>query len=99
MVCIGEFIYKGVEKREGGTFTNDKGQNINYDASYLLKVDELTDSGAYERKLKISKDNTMLVDKLKAKKFYEKINLRCEIVFSNSNVRVIPVDLVDSNNK
>lgn len=93
MLAVSEFIYKGVEKRDGGEFINDKGTSIKYDASYVLKVDELTPEGVFERKLKINKDNTALVEKLKTKKFYDKVVLECEIKFSGSSARVIPVSL------
>ena len=95
MLAVSEFIYKGVEKREGGEFINDKGQSIKYDASYVLKVDELTPEGIYEMKVKIDKNNTALVDKIKAKNFYDKIKLECEIKFSGSQARVIPVSLIE----
>lgn len=100
MNCVGEFIYKGIEKREGGEFTNDKGQNIKYNESYILKIDESTDKGIFERKLKIDLKNNSLIDKLKNKKPYEPIKLLCDINFFGNNVKVVPVDLyVDSNNK
>lgn len=100
MRSIGEFIYKGIEKRDGGEFTNDKGQNIKYNESYVLKVDESTEKGIFERRLKIDVNNTALVDKLKAKKPYEPIKLLCDITFYGNSVKVIPVDLyIDSNNK
>lgn len=100
MKSVGEFIYKGIEKRSGGEFTNDKGQNIKYNESYILKVDESTEKGIFERRLKIDVNNNYLIDKLKNKKPYESIKLLCDINFFGNNVKVVPVDLyVDSNNK
>lgn len=100
MKCVGEFKFKGLEKRDGGEFTNDKGQNIKYNESYILKVDESTQKGIYERKLKIDVNNTYLLDKLKLKKPYDPIKLVCDITFYGNSVKVIPVDLyIDSNNK
>ena len=49
MKCVGKFKFKGLVKREGGSFTNDRGQEITYKESYLLKVDESTENGIYER--------------------------------------------------
>lgn len=98
MICKGEFVFKGVEKRDAGSFTNDKGQAVNYDMAYVLKVDEISENGIFERKLKIDKANSVLLSKLKNLKPYDKINLICDVVLYGSNARVIPVDL-DSNNK
>lgn len=98
MKCKGEFVFKSVEKRDGGSFTNDKGQAVNYDMAYVLKVDELTQNGIFERKLKIDKANSVLLNKLQSLKPYEKINLICDVVLYGANARVIPVD-IDSNNK
>lgn len=99
MQCKGDFIYKSVEKREGGTFTNGNGQDINYDMAYILKVDEVTQNGIYERKLKIDKSNNTLLTKLGQLKPYDHITLLCDIVLYGANARVIPIDLVNSNNK
>ncbi len=98
MKCKGEFVYKSIEKREGGSFTNDKGQAINYDMAYVLKVDEVSQNGIFERKLKIDKNNTVLLNKLQNVKPYDKITLICDVSLYGANAKVIPVD-IDSNNK
>lgn len=98
MKCRGEFVFKSIEKREGGSFTNDKGQAVNYDMAYLLKVDEVSQNGINERKLKIDKNNTVLLNKLQNLKPYDKINLICDVVLYGANAKVIPID-IDSNNK
>lgn len=98
MKCKGEFVYKSVEKREGGSFTNEKGEAVSYDMAYILKVDEITQDGIYERKLKVDKNNTVLLNKLQNIKPYDKIYLICDVVLYGANAKVVPVDL-DSNNK
>ena len=52
MYCKGTLIFKSIEKRSGGTFKNDKGQDVNYDASYVIKADEVKDKEVNERKFK-----------------------------------------------
>ena len=99
MKCVGEFIFKGIEKRDGGEFVNPQGQTIKYDESYILKVDEKTEKGIYERRLKISKENTSLIEKFKSLKDYQAIKIGCEVNFYGNKVTVIPVELFDSNNK
>lgn len=100
MQAIGDFIFKSLERKEGGSFENDKGQTINYNSSYSLKVDEIIEgSDVNERKLKVDEKNKVLIEKLKSKKLYEPIKLKCDVQFYGSVAKVIPVDLIDSNNK
>ena len=35
-----EVVFKSVTTREGGEFTNDKGQVIKYDPSFVIKFDD-----------------------------------------------------------
>jgi len=99
MQARGKFIFKSLERKDGGKFTNERGQEVNYDASYQLKVDENKDGVINERKLKISQKNDVLIQKLMKKNPYEPIELLCDIDFYGSVCKVIPVDLIDSNNK
>lgn len=100
MKSVGEFIFRGIEKRDGGKFINDKGQEIEYDAKYVLKVDEIGSDGSInERKLNVDIKNTSLVDKLKQLKPYEKIKIECDIVMYQNTAKVVPVAISDSNNK
>ena len=52
MQARGKFVFKSLERKEGGKFINEKGEEINYGASYQLKVDENKDGVINERKLK-----------------------------------------------
>ena len=58
MKCKGEFIFRGIERREGGNFINEKGDTISYKPSYKVKVDEVTEKGVFERVLKVAEENT-----------------------------------------
>ena len=51
MKCNGKFVFRGLGKKEGGEFINERGIKVKYDASYVLKLDEEIDGKAYERKL------------------------------------------------
>ena len=100
MQAKGNFIFKSLELKDGGKFTNERGQIVDYPESYQLKVDEQSNDGSInERKLKISKNNDVLIQKLKKKQAYDRIELLCDVQFYGSIARVIPVDLIDSNNK
>lgn len=100
MKAYGKLIYKSLEKRDGGEFTNDRGQNIKFDESYVLKVDENLDGSIGEHKLKVDKNNIGLVDQLKALKPYTEIELECNVVMYQNSCKLIPVSLKSgSNNK
>lgn len=99
MKAKGEFVFKGLEKRDGGEFLNDKGQKVSYKEAYVLKVDEIVDGSINERKLKVDTGNTSLIDSLKKLKPYDKIELECDVVLYNNSAKVVPVAICNSNNK
>lgn len=99
MKSIAKLIYKGIEKKDGGEFVNDKGQKIKYDGSYVLKADEQTENGIYERRFKIPLNNVSLIESLKLKKAYDEITVNFDIQMFGNNVRIVPIGLFDSNNK
>ena len=95
MKCVGKFKFKGLVKREGGSFTNDKGQEINYNASYLLKVDESTENGIYERGFKVA-DDSSLVPSLLQLKPYQDITLEFDVILYNSSIKLVPIAIKNS---
>ena len=99
MLCAGNFVFKSIGERKAGEFLNDKGQTIKYDTCYLLKVDEQTDKGIFERQLKVNKDNQVILNQLRSKKTYDKINIQFDVVLYNGGVRIIPLQLLEVNNK
>lgn len=92
MYCKGIVMYKGVEKREGGTFSNN-GQNINYDACYVIKFDEINEGKINERKLKFPLNNKLLFDKFSKFKPYTNVLITCDVVFGQSACRLVPIDV------
>lgn len=99
MKCSGKFIFRGLDKREGGEFTNERNQLIKFDGSYVLKLDEVTEDGVFERKLKFPLTNTLLLDKVKNLKVYDEVNVLCDISFYNNQVKLIPIDVALVSNK
>lgn len=100
MRAKGEFVFKGLDKRDGGKFLNDKGKEISYGEAYILKVDEVTANDISERKLKVDANNTFLIDELKKLKPYDKITLECDVLLYQNSAKVVPVAVKsDSNNK
>lgn len=97
MVAMGKVIYRGIELRQGGSFTNSQGKEVKYNPSYVLKVDEEVEGKTYERKLKIAEDNMTLVRRFQELKNYTPLTLQCEVKMFLSRVTLVPVDFtVDS---
>lgn len=90
MNCKGNFVFKGVEKKDGGTFTDDKGKDVKYDACYLLKVDEIIDGKANDRRFRIALDNKNIVETLKNVSLYTAITITFDVVIYATRVRLIP---------
>ena len=88
MKCQNNVVFKSVEERVGGTFTNEKGQTINYDKSYLVRFDEEVDGSIQERKVKFKGSNASLFSKFKTLKAYDKINLIFEVTLQNSGCKL-----------
>lgn len=86
-------VFKGLAKREGGEFTNDRGQKVTYDESYLLKFDEEVNGEVFERRLKFPITNKQLANKLKDLDIYSKIVLICDVQLYASSAKIVPVDL------
>lgn len=93
MRCNGIFVFKSVTKRDGGSFTNDKGEEIHYDDSYVLKVDEVSDE-IRERKFKFPCTNKKLYEDLCKLDSYSKICIDFEVVIYNNSCKLLPFSLI-----
>ncbi len=93
MKCKGNFVFKSITHKPGGTFKNANGEEISYKPSYVLKVDELGNNNEInERKFKIAEDKIQLINTLKALEAYTKINLDFNVtIYTNS----ISLELID----
>lgn len=93
MKCQGKFRYRGLEKKDAGTFVNAQGQKIDYPAKYILKLDEVGEEGIEERCFKVSLDSTF-VPKILNTKIYDEVTIEFDIQFSkNGSTSLIPVDI------
>lgn len=95
MRCKGNFVFKSLDKRAGGEFTNDKGDVIKYDDAYVLKVDEDTNNGIMKRKFKFPTTNTVFADNLKGLEPYTRVCIEFDISFYGSQVKALPLCLVE----
>lgn len=88
-----EGVFKGVSKRDGGEFTNDKGQVVQYEPSYVVKFDETVNGEIQERRLKFPITNNALKHKLSELEPYSKFTLLCDVQLFSANAKVVPMDM------
>lgn len=93
MICKGVVIFKGIEKREGGTFKGQNGQEIKYDAQNVVKFDENTNGKYDERKLKFPTSNTYLANKFAGIKPYTEVFMECDVLLSNNSCKLVPINV------
>ena len=93
MNCNGVFNFRGIEKREGGSFTNSEGKVIDYKPSYVVFVDEDVNGKIFERKFKFPIENEALYRKFSELDIYDKIEVYFDINFIGTSVRLVPYDV------
>lgn len=93
MKCEGSFIFKGIEKRDGGEFTNERGQKIVFKPTYQISLDEIVNGKAEPRTFKFPADNQFLADKFKSLKLYAGVIVNFEIELYKTNIKITPYDV------
>lgn len=87
MKCQGNFVFKTLTHRDGGTFKNTDGNEVNYPSAYILKVDENLSNGEInEHKFKIDEKNSILVNAFKEFDAYQKIVLEFEVTLYTNRI-------------
>lgn len=82
MIATGYFTFKSFKKRDEGSFVTQDGELINFNAAYILKFDEVTETGeVFERQTKVDLDNVHLISKLSKIKIYQPITLKFQAEF------------------
>lgn len=102
MKCQGVFIFKSIQSKEGGSFTNQNGQPIVYKPSYEVKFDDLVDNVPTERKIKVSEDETTLIQKIKELKPYTRYLFTFDVNFISKGTSLKLLDIAstkDNSNK
>ena len=96
MKCQGNFVFKTLTHRQGGTFKNSEGNEVNYPSAYILKVDETLSNGEInEHKFKIDEKNTLLVNVLKDYKAYQELVLEFEVTLYTNRIGFEVVNVID----
>lgn len=99
MKCKGQFVFKSLTHRAGGTFKNENGDDVNYQPAYILKVDEVEGDEINERKFKIPEDKIVLINDLKTLEAYQKIILDFQLTIFTSRISLEPIGVdVDIDN-
>lgn len=99
MKCKGQFVFKSLTHRAGGTFKNENGDDVNYPSAYILKVDEIEDGEINERKFKIPEDKTVFINDLRLLEAYQKIVLEFKLTIFASRISLEPIDVeIDNEN-
>lgn len=95
MKCTGKFVFKSINKRDGGTFTNADGKEVSYDDAYLIRADEETETGIQERKFKFPCTNKKLYEDLNLLEPYTRIELEFDVSLYNNQAKLLPISLVE----
>lgn len=92
MKAKGTFMYKGVSQREGGTFKNEKGEEVAYKPCMTLTCDEILDDGTgKERKFKFQDGQTALVNDFRVLDLYTKIEIEFDLAMYTNRCVVTPI--------
>jgi len=94
MKVKGLFMFKSIQKREKGSFTNkETGEIIEYGSCYVLVADEVDESGKItERRFKVDEEANYLVGQLSTLDPYTKIEIEFDIALYSSNAKLTPVN-------
>jgi len=93
MKCKGEFIFRGIERKDGGNFINEKGETISYKPSFRVKVDEQTERGLIERTFKLAEEDVQLANDFRVLDNYQKIIITFDVVLYGTKVSLVPEDV------
>lgn len=94
MKCEGNFIFKGLGERAGGKFINEKGREVTYSSSNVIKVDELLNGKPVERIFKFSKEDTTLEENFKKIDLYADVTIEFDIRIYKNSVNLVPIDVI-----
>lgn len=91
MNCKGDFVFKGVKRKDKGEFINDDGKRIEYPAKFQIKVDEIVDGEASERLFNFGEENVDLYAQLSKISCYTKVCLHFDVKLYVNASRLVPI--------
>lgn len=83
MICSLECVYKGIKETKAGSFTDDKGNTINYHEFYKIRFDQIINGLPKETECKLSKE--IALNTAKNLNLYDKIVINFNIIYYSSN--------------
>ena len=97
MIATGNFRFRSFVKRDEGSFVTPNGETIQFNSAFILKFDELTETGeVFERQTKVEIDNTYLISKLSALKMYQPVTLKFKAEFlKDRTAKMKLIDIVE----
>lgn len=93
MIRSGNFVFKEIEKRDGGEFVNQQGQKITFDPTYQVKVDENVEGKIQERLFKFKQTNKALAQKFEELKTYDNISIDFNVELYKNSVKLVPCEV------
>lgn len=91
MKCLGKFKFRGIERKDGGSFTDNNGRVVNFKESYAIKLDELLPDGlVIERLFKIPVDSP-LVPQLSKLEVYQDVTLEFDVLIYRNSTKLVPI--------
>ena len=90
MECKGKFVFRSIEKKEAGSFTNENGVKVDYPSSYQIKVDEMIDGKPQERRFKFDIGNKRLADVFYNFDTYTICEITFDVNIYASSVKLVP---------
>lgn len=93
MVCSGNFIFKCIEKKDGGEFVNQQGQKITFEPTYQIKTDEVLDGKTEERIFKFKASNKVLAEEFKNLGIYDKVKIVFNVELYKNSVKLVPCEV------
>lgn len=98
MQCKEKFYFKCIEEREGGSFIGSDGNKREYPSAYIVRFDEekISKNGTSvvnERRTKVDKENTILLEKIQKLRRFEPVYMIFTVDFITNGVALKLVDV------
>lgn len=93
MKCQGKFVFKCIEKKDGGEFVNQQGQKIVFEPTFQVKVDEFVNGKIEERSFKFKSSNKELANKFEEFQPYDNITIDFNVELYKASVKLVPCEV------
>lgn len=90
MKCQGKFVFKCIERKDGGEFVTQQGQKITFEPTYQVKVDENVDGKIQERIFKFKQTNKSLAQEFEELNVYDSIEIDFNVELYKNSVKLVP---------